>query len=166
MQKTILSIILTLVFAFSGNASNFVGDKGFKEKFKLNRRSKYPAGANLQVLGPIGLVAASFDYFLSPKWAIEIGVGARDFTPNLGFSVGGRYHFFGKTPTNLTPYIGLYSGFSTTENDIQNYNLYVPVGIHKIKRNKLNWSLEIAYQRNADRLEEHFYGGFKLGFRF
>lgn len=74
--------------------------------------------------------------------------------------------FLGKTPLNLTPYIGVFSAFNHNGTDLQNYNLYVPFGIHRIKKNRLNWSIEVAYQRSIDRPDENFYGGAKLGFRF
>jgi len=83
-----------------------------------------------------------------------------------GFMIGGRYHFFGNTPINITPYIGVFSGFEYTGSDIRNYNLYIPVGLQRIKRNQLTWSVEVAYQNNAYRPDIHFYGGAKLGYRF
>ncbi len=137
-----------------------------RKKLNFNRRVQYPAGFNIYGGGPVGVVGLSFDYFLTPKIALEIGGGARNLTPDLGFFAGGRYHFFGKTPLNLTPYIGVYSGFEYTGDDIRNYNLYVPFGIQRIKKNKLAWSIEVAYQRNSYDKGNHLYGGGKLGFRF
>lgn len=137
-----------------------------RKKPKFNRRVKYPAGFNIYGAGPGGLIGLSFDYFVTPKIAFELGGGMRNFRPDLGFFAGGRYHFFGKTPLNLTPYIGLYSGFEYTGSDVRNYNLYIPFGIQRIKRNRLAWSIEVAYQRNSYDKGNKLYGGAKLGFRF
>ncbi len=116
--------------------------------------------------GPLGTAGVSFDYFLTPKWVLEIGAGARNLTPDLGLTVGGRYHFFGKTTLNFTPYLGIYTAFSPIQNDVQNYSLYIPFGLHRIKKNKISWSVEVAYRQSVDRPSDHFYGGAKLGFRF
>ncbi|NOQ71897.1 MAG: hypothetical protein GQ574_07845 [Crocinitomix sp.] len=137
-----------------------------KKKRKFNRRAQYPAGFNIYGGGPHGLIGLSFDYFITPKIALEVGSGIRNFTPDVGFFAGGRYHFLGKTPLNLTPYLGVYSGFEYTGNDVRNYNLYVPFGIQRIKKNKIAWSIEVAYQRNSYSKGNNIYGGAKLGFRF
>tara|TARA_B110000037_G_C17126396_1_gene508334 strand:- start:1741 stop:2268 length:528 start_codon:yes stop_codon:yes gene_type:complete len=137
-----------------------------RKKLKFNRRVQYPAGFNIYAAGPVGLVGLSFDYFITPKIALEVGSGIRNLAPDIGFFGGGRYHFFGKTPLNLTPYVGIYSGFEYTGNDIRNYNLYIPVGIQRIKKNRIAWSLEVAYQRNSYDKGNNIYGGGKLGFRF
>lgn len=137
-----------------------------KKKVELNRRVKYPAGFNLYALGPVGLGGISFDYFIVPKISLEVGAGFRNFNPDYGFFVGGRYHFFGNTFLNTTPYVGVFSGFEYTGNDLRNYNLYIPLGIQHIKKNKVSWSLEVAYKRNTENLEKNFYGGGKIGFRF
>jgi hypothetical protein len=137
-----------------------------RKKRMINRRAQYPAGFNMYGGGPHGLVGLSFDYFITPKIALEVGSGVRNFTPDIGFFGGGRYHFLGKSLLNFTPYVGVYSGFEYTGSDIRNYNLYIPFGIQKIKRNKLAWSIEVAYQRNSYDKGNNLYGGGKLGFRF
>lgn len=163
-------VILILIVGFGGKATEpnpIKYENGFfKKKKPFNRRDKYPAGFNLQVLGPIGITGVTFDYFVVPKIALEIGAGVKNFDSDFGFMGGGRYHFFGNTTSGLTPYLGLYSGFQYTGSDIQNYNLYIPFGIQKIKRNKFTWSIEGAYQRSIDNLSQQWYGAAKVGFRF
>ena len=166
MKSTSL-IFLILLCAFS--ASAFDGEllePLKKKKVDLNRRGKYPAGFNLYALGPVGLGGVSFDYFIVPKISLEIGAGARNFNPDLGFFVGGKYHFFGNSFLNTTPYIGVFSGFEYTGDDLRNYNLYVPFGIQHIKKNHLAWSIEVAYKRDAYDTGRNFYSGAKIGYRF
>lgn len=160
-------IFLFLLCTFS--ASAFEGDlidPLKKKKVDLNRRDKYPAGFNLYALGPVGLGGVSFDYFIVPKISLELGAGARNFYPDLGFFVGGKYHFFGNSFLNTTPYIGVFSGFEYTGGDLRNYNLYVPFGIQHIKKNHLAWSIEVAYKRDVYEPSRTFYGGAKIGYRF
>ena len=52
-------------------------EKDDTELFR-NRREKRPAGLNLYGFGPGGLANISFDYFIVPKIAIEIGGGLRN----------------------------------------------------------------------------------------
>lgn len=166
MKSTSL-IFLLLVCSFS--ASAFDGDflSPLKDKkLELNRRDKYPAGFNLYALGPVGLGGVSFDYFIVPKFSLELGAGARNFNPDLGFFVGGKYHFFGNSFLNTTPYVGVFSGFEYTGGDLRNYNLYIPFGIQHIKKNHLAWSVEVAYKRDVYDPSRNFYGGVKIGFRF
>lgn len=169
-MKRILTVILVLSTGLAfANPIDFDG-RG-KKKFKLNRRAMYPAGLNLYVAGPAGFAGASFDYFIVPRFSLEVGAGVRNFTivpENLkpAFFGGGRYHFFGNTPLNITPYIGIFSGFEYTGSDVRNFNLYVPVGLQRIKKNKVSWSIEIAYQRNSYNPGQNIYGGGKIGFRF
>lgn len=137
-----------------------------KKKVELNRRDKYPAGFNLYALGPVGIGGVSFDYFIVPKISLELGVGIQNFNPDHGFFVGAKYHIFGNTFLNTTPYIGVFSGFEYANKDVRNYNLYIPIGIQHIKKNKIAWSIEVAYKRNAANIEQNIYGGAKIGFRF
>ena len=171
MKALITAISLSIIMpTLALDDTHFDGLKK-REKFTLNRRIQYPAGFNLYALGPTGFASASFDYFIWPKISLELGGGLREVPLNgdqieHGFMIGGRYHFFGNTPINITPYIGVFSGFEYTGSDIRNYNLYIPVGLQRIKRNQLTWSVEVAYQNNAYRPDIHFYGGAKLGYRF
>lgn len=169
-MKRILTIIclLSLGMAFANPIA--VDDRG-KKKFKLNRRALYPAGFNIYGFGPTGKVAVTFDYFVTPKLSLELGAGLKDFGPNAipdehAFTIGGRYHFFGNTPLNITPYLGVFSGFEYTGTDVRNFNLYVPLGLQRIKKNGFTWSVEAAYQQNVYDPIRTFYGGGKIGFRF
>ena len=166
-MKRLSIVFILLAAAFSATA--FEGDfmnQPTKKKVDLNRRDKYPAGFNLYALGPVGVGGVSFDYFIVPKISLELGAGARNFNPDLGFFVGGKYHFFGNSFLNTTPYIGVFSGFEYTGDDLRNYNLYVPFGIQHIKKNNLAWSLEVAYKRDVYDPGRSFYGGAKIGYRF
>lgn len=167
VMKRISIVFILLAAAFSAAAfeRDFM-NQPTKKKVDLNRRDKYPAGFNLYALGPVGLGGVSFDYFIVPKISLELGAGARNFNPDLGFFVGGKYHFFGNSFLNTTPYIGVFSGFEYTGDDLRNYNLYVPFGIQHIKKNHLAWSLEVAYKRDVYDPERSFYGGAKIGYRF
>lgn len=162
----LISLFLVLT-AFNSIATDYdyVGELN-KKRLVLNRRKKFPAGVNLYLMGPVGVAALSFDYFITPKLNLEVGGGFRNFDGDIGYTFGGKYHFFGKTSTNITPYIGVYSGFEYTGTTLRNYNLFIPVGLHRIKRNRFSWSIEAAYQHNSYALEQRFYGGVKLGFRF
>jgi hypothetical protein len=158
------SLVLFLHVGFTSDSISFV--EPFDKKIELNRRDKYPAGINLYAMGPIGIGGISFDYFIVPKIALEIGAGARTFDSDYGFMAGGRYHFFGNSLVNTTFYVGLYSGFEYLNESLHNYNLYIPFGIQRIKKNRLAWSIEIAYKRDDYNLGNNLYGGGKLGIRF
>jgi hypothetical protein len=132
---------------------------------KLNRRSNFPIGINAYGLGPIGGLALTADFFLTPKVALEVGAGVRNFDLDNGFTIGVRYHVFGKTLLNLTPYVGLYTAFHHNGTNLQNNSVYVPVGLHKIKKNGFSWSAEVAWQRNTF-MSNGWSGGFRLGYRF
>jgi hypothetical protein len=136
-----------------------------KKLSDLNRRARFPFGFNAYGFGPIGGAAITADYFITPKIALEAGAGFRDFDFNHGFTVGARYHVFGKTMLNMTPYIGLYTAFHYNGSDLQNNSLYIPAGIHKIKKNGFSWSVEVAWQRNTF-FDNGFSGGFRIGYRF
>jgi len=165
-MKRGVAVILVLISSLSyGYTIDFDQDLK-KNPFKLNRRAKHPAGFNIYFAGPVGLAGASFDYFIVPKFSVEIGAGIRDFDANVGYFGGGRFHFFGNSFLNTTPYLGLFSGFEFKNGDIRNYNLYIPFGIQRIKKNKTTWSIEVAYQRNTYSPGNRIYGGGKLGFRF
>lgn len=171
MKKILTAIFVICAGVVFASPVEFVDKGKGKKKFKLNRRAKHPAGINLYIAGPAGIAGASFDYFITPKFSLEAGAGIRDFRfepeeVNPAFFFGGRYHFLGKTPINTTPYIGVFSGFEHTGNDLRNFNLYIPVGIQRIKKNKVSWSIEVAYQRNSYQPGKRFYGGGKIGFRF
>ena len=135
------------------------------DKVHLNRRDKHPAGMNLYFFGAGGLANLTFDHFVTPKVAIELGGGIRNPEGDIGFLLGGRYHLLGNTFLNLTPYVGVYTAFHHNGKDLQNHSLYIPFGLHKIKKSGMTWSAEIAYESNVFE-NNHFSGGFRLGYRF
>ncbi len=164
--------ILLLGLLFGGSALCFdygIGLDTDKKKIKdgtvLNRRIEHPAGLNLYGFGPGGLANLSFDYFLTPKVALEIGGGLRNEEGDIGYFLGGRYHLFGGSFLNLTPYAGVYTAFHYTGEDVRNHSLYVPFGLHKIKKSGISWSVELAYEASIYE-DNHFSGGFRLGYRF
>jgi len=136
-----------------------------KRKDKLNRRLERPVGVNLYAIGPAGFISGSLDGFITPKFALEAGAGLRNEKGDVAYFLGGRYHIFGKSFLNLTPYVGAYTAFHRTTENVQNHSLYVPFGLHKIKKGGFSWSAEIAYERNTYK-DDHFSGGFKIGYRF
>lgn len=147
-------------------AENYPVPSPEKEKIVFNRRDKYPAGINLYAIGPIGFVGLSFDYFITQKFNLEGGAGIRSFENSPGFTVGAKYHFFGKLPLNLTPYVGIFTAFEPAGTTIRNYNMYIPFGLHRIKRDRFSWGVEVAFQYNAYQPERLIWGGFKMGYRF
>lgn len=143
---------------------NLLDEKPKKLK-DMNRRAQRPAGLNLYGFGPGGLANASFDYFVSPKVALEGGGGFMNDDGDIGYFLGGRYHVFGNSFLNLTPYIGAYTAFHHNGRDLQNHSFYMPFGLHKIKKSGLSWSVELAYERSVFE-NNRFSGGFRLGYRF
>ncbi|WP_066758260.1 hypothetical protein [Crocinitomix algicola] len=165
-MKQVLAFILIIIssFIYANEFQEIFPEKD--RKIVWNRREKYPAAINLYALGPIGLIGVSFDYFINQKLNIEAGAGIRSFENDPGFTLGLKYNFLGKTPLNLTPYVGIFNGFEPTENSIRNYNIYIPFGLHRLKRDRFTWSVEVAFQYNVYRKDEYFFGGFRMGYRF
>ncbi len=163
MRNLLLIVIVLSSTSFAAEPTNF--EDNFRKKRDLNRRAKYPLGINAYALGPFGIGGVSIDYFIVPKVSLEVGAGLRNFNGDAGFIVGGRYHFFGNSFLNLTPYVGAIAGIARPNNQLDGYNLYLPVGIQRIKKNRITWSVEVAYQWNSDRPNSNFYGGGKLGIR-
>lgn len=151
-----------ITFSSENSPFDFEKDKKLSD---LNRRSKFPLGVNAYVIGPIGGLALTADFFITPKVALELGAGFRNFNLDNGFTLGVRYHVFGKTFASLTPYVGLYTGFHHNGADLQNNSIYVPVGLHKIKKNGFSWSAEVAWQRNIFQTNG-WSGGLRVGYRF
>jgi len=163
-----IKLVIIVVMSFPGvsaSANVPLNNGKFKKLSDLNRRARFPFGVNAYGFGPIGGAAATVDYFITPKFAMEAGVGYRDWDFNHAFALGARYHFFGKTTLHLTPYIGIYTSFHYNGNDLQNHSLYIPVGLHKIKKNGITWSIECAWQGNTF-FGNDFTGGFRIGYRF
>lgn len=166
MRSTIAAILILMSVQNGICYSSVPDDLAKKKKLKdLNRRAKYPIGINAYAFGPVGLIAVTTDWFVTPKFALELGGGFRDFDGNHAFTAGGRYHVFGNSFLNMTPYLGIYTAFHYNGAGLQNNSLYIPFGIHKIKKNKLSWSAEIAYQRNTF-FNNRLVGGFRIGYRF
>ena len=141
-----------------------------RKKLLKNPRKADPFGLNIHMIGPAGIVSFSADEFITPKIAVETGAGWHSLkypenTGDLSYFLGGRYHFLGKTPLRLTPYLGMYTVFHHNGKTLRNHSLYIPLGIHKIKRKGLCWSVEAAYQRNIF-TNRSFTGAFKIGYRF
>lgn len=166
MRLAICSLLVSLL-SFQATCSevfDFPRTANFKLK-DLNRRSQFPVGFNLYGFGPMSGAGITMDAFITPKFALEAGTGFRDFDLNHAFTLGARYHLLGKTMLNLTPYIGIYTAFHYNGSTLQNHAVYIPVGVHKIKKNGFCWSAEIAWQRNVFN-GNHLSGGFRVGYRF
>ncbi|MBK7128416.1 MAG: hypothetical protein IPH66_03500 [Crocinitomicaceae bacterium] len=158
-------LLIQFVFmAMASEPSEFNLSSEFKLK-DLNRRAQHPVGFNLYGFGPMSGAGITMDAFITPKFAFETGAGFRDFDLNHAFTIGARYHLLGKTMLNLTPYIGIYTAFHYNGTSLQNHAVYIPVGIHRIKKNGFCWSAEIAWQRNVFN-GNHLSGGFRIGYRF
>ncbi len=159
MKKNILaSVFLCFVIVTYGNSPSNID-------FLKNRRQKYPVGINLVVLGPSGNIGASIDWFVTKKINLEVGSGINRFN-SLQYSgfFGARYHLFGKSFSNMTIYGGVYD--KITMDPVALYHtLYLPIGIHRIKKSRLSWHLELAYQNNLTVNEWDLWGAFKVGYR-
>ena len=166
MRKLVLIIIVGLCGVCESYAA-IPGLADFSERNRpeLNRRKKYPFGINAVAFGPVGLASITADWFVTPKVGIELGGGFRDFNGDHAFTIGARYHLFGKSMLNITPYIGIYSVFHHNGSDLQSHGVYIPAGLHRIKKNRFNWSAEVAWQRNLFS-GNGFSGSFKIGYRF
>ena len=144
--------------------SDFKSEKDKKRDGK-NRRATRPIGINLIGFGPAGMIGGSLDGFLTPKIALEAGAGLRNQAGDVNYFVGGRYHLLGGTRLNLTPYVGAYTVFHYNGRDVQNHAIYIPVGLHRIKKSGFQWSAEVAYERNTFK-EKNLSGSLKIGYRF
>lgn len=163
-------LIAVMLFIFGASAAEYPVNQPEKDKKerKINPRAKDPIGLNIYGLGPVGAGGLSLDYFATPKLNFEIGAGAQEFDAetDLGYFVGAKYHLFGKMAIGITPYVGAFAAVEYEDANLRGYNFYFPVGIQRIKKNKMAWSIEAAYQQSPGELQGDFYGGFKLGFRF
>ena len=160
-------LFLTSVLYSNGFAS-VLKVRNDKSLFYKNRRAKYPLGVNLIAAGPSEFLALSFDWFITPKLNLEIGGGANHYkNPYPNYFVGLKYHFFGKTISNLTLYAGGFgkNDFDFLEKEIVQ-ELYFPIGLQKIKKSKLTWNIEVAYRYNLITSQSRVWGAFKLGYRF
>src|SRR5687768_304487 len=101
-MKTIGVVMVLMGFHAFGAPDFFGPDRG-----KLNQRVDHRFGINAYGFGPVGLAAVSADWFITPKVAFEAGGGFRDFDGSHAFTLGFRYHLFGKSFLKLTPYVGV-----------------------------------------------------------
>jgi hypothetical protein len=183
MSKTAITLICILaasvVMASEGDSlkieNNLIADfmsaetDFFKKdkKKKANLRAERPLGINLHVFGPGGWVSGSLDGFITPKIALEGGVGIRNAEADVSYFVGARYHLLGGLPIPLTPYVGVYTAAHNEGRNVKFHSVYIPLGIHRIKRSGFNWSAEIAYEKNSLKAEnKNLSGSFKIGYRF
>tara|TARA_B100000809_G_C15091538_1_gene513372 strand:- start:1088 stop:1600 length:513 start_codon:yes stop_codon:yes gene_type:complete len=161
-MKELILILLLLPFAVY---SNYSLENNHKELFLKNRRAKYPVGINFVGFGPSGVAGLSMDWFIKPKFNLEFGAGLNDlkiFQPS--YFAGGKYHFFGNTISNTTIYLGFFDKV-TIDSIGTNNLLYIPIGLQRIKKNKLTWNIEVAYTYDIDTFKSNVYGAFKLGYR-
>ena len=102
------------------------------KKDEPNLRKRMPHGLTIMVLGPTVIGSASYEYFASPTWDIEVGLGL------IGLYAGANYHFGGKNELKkTTPYIGLKGTLGMQVADFFGWwgprfgpGVYVPVGLN------------------------------------
>ncbi len=140
-------------------------DQFNRKKILKNPRKVRPVGVNAHVWGVGGFGALSVDGFITPNIAAEAGVGIRNFDGQLSYFLGARYHILGKTPLRLTPYAGIYTAANADNQRLAIHSIYIPAGVHRIKKSGFNWALEIAFEQNSFKTET-VSGSFKLGYRF
>lgn len=177
MKLKHIILLLFVVGCFSATASDIDSAKvnslhqlfneaQLKRKgFLKNPRKQRPVGMNVHVWGVGGFGALSVDGFITPNIAAEAGVGIKDFDGSLAYFLGARYHLLGKTPIRLTPYAGIYTAANFDEQRLAFHSVYIPAGIHRIKKSGFNWALEIAFEQNTFKTES-VSGSFKIGYRF
>lgn len=173
---TLLTAMFIAFFSFAGdndldnlmlNDNNITLDdkKDERDDKHKNRRAGRPIGVNVVGFGPAGMVGASLDGFLTPKFAIEAGAGVQNQEGDINYFLGGRYHLLGGSFLNITPYVGAYTAFHHNGRDLQNHQVYFPFGIHRIKKSGFNWSAEVAYSRSTY-TDKNLSGAIKIGYRF
>jgi len=136
-----------------------------KPKWLKNRRAKHPLGVNVGMLGPTGWGNISMDYFVDSKFDVEAGLGIQTNGDNpYSFMGGVKYHIAGKFALGTTLYFGVMDAFFFKDGKGHQHNLYFPIGLHKIKRNKFSWGVELAYQYNKYS-SRNIWGSFKIGYR-
>lgn len=152
---------ISLICFFTINSFGF----DIENKWVKNKRKKYPVGINLGVLGPTGWGNLSLDWFINSNIDIEAGLGILSKEEaTVSYFGGVKYHVLGKSFSNFTPYFGVMDAVYFLEGGLKQHNLYFPIGIHKIKRDKFSWALEMAYQFTTNE-NNHVWGSFKIGYR-
>jgi len=161
INTIILFVFLLVLYESTANVTPTIN-------FNLNRRSKYPFGVNAFVFGPAGQTALSLDYFIKQKFNVEIGMGAEKLFEEIRYNyfLGAKYHLFGKSIANTTFYLGIFDRVNFQDSAI-NHALYCPLDINRIFKNRINMSLELAYQPfNGYNINSKLWAGFKIGYRF
>ena len=161
MKRTLKIYIIFIFFQSAfGNHSFVYADNNIYENPRENRRF----GIGIQLGGPTLIASVQADYFLSPTFNIETGMGW------VGF-YGGFKLFFRQTA--WSPYIGakisllpelkLFSGEGGWEPSI-----YAPFGIQYINREGFTFAFESALLiTNAiSPVWGPFWMGVKLGYHF
>lgn len=156
------------MFISSANAHDYDRSALKKDLVFKNRRAKYPLGINFTILGPSGLLGASADFFITPKVNFELGLGLNnDKAVNPNYFAGLKYHILGNSISNTTLYFGGY-----IKNNFENptggliQELYLPIGLQRIKKNKFAWNIELAYKYNVEEAKSIVWGALKLSYRF
>ena len=158
-------VVILLFIPFVGLANDW-NESNHKDLFLKNRRAKYPVGINVVAFGPSGLAGLSIDWFIKPKFNFEFGAGLNDLKTNQpSYFAGGKYHLFGNSISNTTFYFGVFDKVTLNSNTV-GHMLYVPIGLQRIKKNKLTWNIEVAYTYDLNSFKSKVYGAFKLGYRF
>ena len=164
--------LLVFVFVFiSINVSALENDGGqdemstFEKELFKNRRKKHPLGVNAGILGPTGWGYVSVDYFVASKINFEGGIGIQTNGINpTSLFFGAKYHLGARFLGGITPYFGVVDAFFWKDGDFYQHNLYFPIGLHKIKRDKWSWGIEMAYQLNKY-ANSNIWGSIKIGYR-
>ena len=170
MKKIFLLCVLVICFdSFSLGSfmqSDLTSNSSKKDLIYKNRRGKYPVGINLMAFGPAGSIGMSIDWFIKPKFNVEFGAGLLDIQIlNPSYFAGVKYHVFGNTVLNTTPYLGFFDKVEINSN-ILSHQFYIPIGLQRINRKKLTWSIEAAYVYDLNTENSFIWGAFKLGYRF
>lgn len=170
MRKLILLyILLSSVSTYAAQADYepiVSNGSSLNKLFYKNRRAKYPLGINLIAFGPSGAAGVSLDWFIKPKVNFEFGVGLIDLKSfNPSYFAGLKYHIFGNTVSNSTPYLGFFDRVSIDSSRVS-HQIYIPIGLQIIKKSKLTWNFELAYNYNLQSYKSHFGGAIKMGYRF
>jgi len=163
-EKDSLKTQNNLIADFNSVDLEALGDK--KKGIKPSLRREKPLGINLGAFGPGGLISGSLDGFITPNIALEGGVGIRNMEADISYFVGARYHLLGKWPIPITPYVGIYTAAHNNERKVDFHSVYVPVGLHRIKKSGFNWAAELAYEKNDFKEGKNLSGSFKIGYRF
>jgi hypothetical protein len=140
------------------SATGIHADEGAQEDI----RQRKPFGLGVQLLGPTVFASGYVDYFFSPRFNAELGVGL------LGVYIGGKYYFTAAGPdARWFPYTGatLLAVPSIISADAA-IGGYVPLGIQFIAGWGLTFSGEVAAMFSSSSGDLSPYGALKAGFRF